>query len=127
MSDPEFLVEGLSWGFILAGSAFLLIGAFGVLRFPDFWSRLHAVSVMDSAGVILLLIGMAIQAGPTLIAVKLLIIGLFLFITGPTATHAVANAAFVSGLRPKEGDGLRSIVDAPTPAQDGDLQAADLS
>ena len=63
MSGLELLVEVLSWGFILSGSAFLLIGAFGVLRFPDFWSRLHAVSVMDSAGVILLLIGMAIQPG----------------------------------------------------------------
>ena len=111
MSIGGIFVEALSWVFILSGSVFLLIGAFGILRFPDFWSRLHAVSVMDSAGVILLLIGMAIQAGPTLIAVKLLIIGEFLFITGPTATHAVANAAFVSGLRPKEGQGLKSIVD----------------
>ena len=90
----------LSWILILAGSAFTLIGALGILRFPDFWSRLHAASVTDSAGVILLLAGMSLQAGWTLITAKLVIIFAFLFITGPTSTHAVANAALVSGLRP---------------------------
>lgn len=90
----------LSWILIIAGSAFTLVGALGILRFPDFWSRLHAASVTDSAGVILLLAGMSIQAGWTLIAAKLVIIFAFLFITGPTSTHAVANAALVSGLRP---------------------------
>jgi len=96
----------LSWVLIVAGSFFAVIGAVGTLRFPDFWSRLHAASITDSAGMILLLLGMGLQAGLSLIAVKLLIIGVFLFITGPTATHAVANAALVSGLRPKEADGL---------------------
>ncbi|MCL4116492.1 UNVERIFIED_CONTAM: hypothetical protein GTU68_046069, partial [Idotea baltica] len=86
---------------ILAGSFFSIIGALGGLRFPDFWSRLHAASVTDSGGMILLLAGMCIQAGIGLITVKLILIGLFLFITGPTATHAVANAAFVSGSKPE--------------------------
>jgi multicomponent Na+:H+ antiporter subunit G len=102
------IVEVLSWIFIVAGSFFAIVGAFGSLRFPDFWSRLHSVSITDSAGVILLLIGMCLQAGLTLITVKLIIIGVFLFITGPTATHAVANAAFVSGLRPEEAEGLKA-------------------
>ena len=66
------------------------------------------------AGVILMLSGMIIQAGWGLIAVKLLIIGVFLFITGPTSTHAVANAALVSGLRPKNYDDDTS--DDPDPA-----------
>ncbi len=107
MSAAETIVLVLSWIFILTGSFFTIIGAFGTWRFPDFWSRLHAASITDSAGVILLLVGMCLQAGPTLIAVKLIIIGVFLFITGPTATHAVANAALVSGLRPKEAEGLK--------------------
>jgi multicomponent Na+:H+ antiporter subunit G len=102
----ETLIEILSWFFIVSGSLFVVIGAVGTLRFPDFWSRLHAASITDSAGMILLVTGMCLQAGPTLITVKLLIIGLFLFITGPTSTHAVANAALVTGLRPKEGKGL---------------------
>ncbi len=90
---------------ILAGSIFLVTGALGLIRFPDFWSRLHALSVLDSAGVLLLLSGMCIQGGWSLITVKLVIIGLFLLITGPTATHALANAALVTGLRPLSGTG----------------------
>ena len=85
---------------IISGSFFVVVGAFGTYRFPDFWSRLHAASITDSAGVILLLFGMSVYSGLTLITFKLLVIGLFLFITGPTSTHAVANAALVSGLRP---------------------------
>ncbi|MGB5065832.1 MAG: monovalent cation/H(+) antiporter subunit G, partial [Albidovulum sp.] len=65
-----------------------------------------AASVSDSAGVILLLAGMCVYAGWGLVTVKLIVIGLVLFITGPTSTHAVANAALVSGLRPPEAKGL---------------------
>tara|TARA_B100001173_G_scaffold302313_1_gene303875 strand:- start:899 stop:1261 length:363 start_codon:yes stop_codon:yes gene_type:complete len=101
MSSLETVLQILSWALIISGSFFVVVGAIGTLRFPDFWARLHAASVTDSGGVILLLAGMCIQAGLTLITAKLLIIGLFLFITGPTSTHAVANAALVSGLRPK--------------------------
>ncbi|MBO6814694.1 MAG: monovalent cation/H(+) antiporter subunit G [Rhizobiaceae bacterium] len=101
MNGFDLLIDLLSWALILAGSAFLLIGAIGTLRFPDFWSRLHAVSVTDSAGMILLVLGMILQAGLTLVTVKLVLIGVFLFVTGPTATHAVANAALVSGFLPE--------------------------
>ena len=100
MTFPAPLIYILSWAMILAGSFFVIIGAVGILRFPDFWSRLHAASVTESAGMILLLIGMALQTGWTLIAFKLGVIGVFMLITGPTSTHAVANAALVSGLRP---------------------------
>ena len=100
MTGWEFVVEALSWILILSGGAFSAIGALGMLRFPDFWARLHAASVSESAGVILLLAGLALQAGWGLIAVKLILILAFIFITGPTATHAVANAAMTSGLKP---------------------------
>ena len=100
MTFPALLIDILSWAMILAGSFFVIIGAVGILRFPDFWSRLHAASVTESAGMILLLIGMALQTGWTLIAFRLGVIGVFMLITGPTSTHAVANAALVSGLRP---------------------------
>ncbi len=72
----------LSWALIVSGSIFTLIGAVGILRFPDFWSRLHAASITDSAGLILLLAGMCLHSGLTLVTVKLIIIGIFLFITG---------------------------------------------
>jgi len=96
----DIFLNFLCWVLIISGSFFVIVGAFGTYRFPDFWSRLHAASITDSAGVILLLIGMGVYSGLTLITFKLLVIGLFLFITGPTSTHAVANAALVSGLRP---------------------------
>jgi len=101
MKDLGLIADILGWAFILSGSIFMLIGAIGALRFPDFWTRLHAVSVTDTGGVLLLTAGMVMQSPEWLIAVKLVFIGVFLFITGPTASHAVANAALVSGLMPK--------------------------
>ena len=98
----ELLINILSWVLILLGSGLVLIGSFGFFRFPDFWSRLHAASVIDSGGMILIIVGMCFQAGLTLITVKLVLIAIFLVITGPTATHAVANAASVSGLMIKD-------------------------
>jgi multicomponent Na+:H+ antiporter subunit G len=100
---------------IISGSFFTVVGAVGILRFPDFWSRLHAASVSDSAGVILLLAGMCVYSGWSLITVKLIVIGLVLFVTGPTSTHAVANAALVTGLRPPEGKGLKGAEPEPLP------------
>ena len=120
MSFMDTAVTALSWFFILSGSFFVIVGAFGTLRLPDFWSRLHAASITDSAGVILLLLGMCMQAGFTLVTVKLIIIFLFLFITGPTATHAIANAALVSGLRPKEAKGFTGVEPEPLTKPEAD-------
>lgn len=98
----SLVIDIISWGFFLSGAFFLFVGSLGMLRLPDFWSRLHAASIIDSAGVGLILAGMMLQTGFTLVTVKTLIIVGFLLITGPTATHAVANAAFVSGSRPQD-------------------------
>ena len=102
MMTVELLLNILSWALILLGSGLVLIGSFGFFRLPDFWSRLHAASVIDSGGMILIILGMCFQAGLSLITVKLFLIAIFLIITGPTATHAVANAALVSGLMIKD-------------------------
>ena len=98
MMMVELTINIVSWVLILLGSGLVFIGSLGFFRFPDFWSRLHAASVIDSGGMILLILGMCFQAGFSLITVKLFLIAIFLVITGPTATHAVANAALVSGL-----------------------------
>ena len=97
----ETIIDVASWALMLAGGFFLLVGALGLIRLPDFWSRLHAASIIDSAGAFLILLALALQAGLTLVTLKLALIALFLFITGPTASHAVANAAFVAGSRPR--------------------------
>ncbi len=120
MSVIDIAINYLSWALILSGSFFALTGAIGTIRFPDFWSRLHAASVTDSAGVILMFAGMCLQSGFTLVTVKLIIIGIFLFITGPTSTHAVANAALVSGLRPKEAHGMTGVEPEPLVKSEND-------
>lgn len=94
------LINILSWGCLLAGGAFCAIGALGLVRMPDFYTRMHAASVTETLGAGLLLLGMMLQAGPNLIAVKLLMIGLLIFFTSPTATHALAKAARERGLQP---------------------------
>lgn len=97
----------LSWGCLIAGGLFCVIGAFGLVRMPDFYTRMHAASVVDTLGAGLILLGLVLQAGLTLVGAKLLIIGLLLFFAGPTATHALARAAMTRGLAPllasKEG------------------------
>lgn len=97
----ELAADVVSWAFILAGSAGIVVSALGLVRLPDFYTRLHAGGVTDTLGAELMIIGLAIQSGFSLITVKLFIIGLFLFFTGPTATHATANAAWVAGLKPR--------------------------
>ena len=98
MITLDLFINVVSWASIVLGSFLVLLGSIGFFRFPDFWSRLHAASVIDSGGMILIVLGMAFQAGFTLVTVKLALIAIFLIITGPTATHAIANAARVSGL-----------------------------
>ena len=98
---PVDLLRDIASGIAFAvGSIFLLIGAFGMIRLPDVWSRLHAAGIVDTVGAELILVGMMIQAGFTQATLKLALISLFLFVTSPTATHAVANAAFIAGIRP---------------------------
>jgi multicomponent Na+:H+ antiporter subunit G len=107
----QLAADILSWFFIIAGSAGIVIAAFGLVRLPDFYTRLHAGGVTDTLGAEMILIGLAIQSGFTLVTVKLMIIGMFLIFTGPTATHATANAAWVAGLKPR----LAERSDEPTP------------
>ncbi len=93
-------LDALSWIFLVAGGAFSIIGAVGLLRMPDFYTRMHAASVTDTLGAGLLLAGLALQAGLTLVTVKLLFLGLFIFFTSPAAAHALAQAALRRGLEP---------------------------
>jgi len=103
MASVQIFVDGLSWACLIIGSVFSMIGGIGILRFPDFYTRMHAAGITDTMGAGFILLGLILQAGPTLVAVKLLLIGVFLFFTSPTSTHAVAQAALSSGLEPLLG------------------------
>ena len=96
----SLLFDLISWAFVLSGGFFTVVGAFGLLRMPDVYTRLHASGVLDPFGVSLILIGLMVQAGLTLVTVKLIfLVGLLLF-TSPVACHALARAALHHGIRP---------------------------
>ena len=89
-----------------AGGVFCVIGAIGMLRMPDFFTRAHAGSVVETLGAGLILAGLIVDAGFTLAAGKLVILGAFIFFASPTATHALAKAAY--------GKGVAAIADGST-------------
>ncbi len=103
MSYDSF-IDVLSWIALVAGGFFFVVGAIGLNRLPDVFTRMHATSVSDTLGAGLLITGMMLQAGPTLVSVKLVFILLVLFMTGPIATHALAQAALQDDLEPLIGD-----------------------
>lgn len=96
----DLALDILSWILLMAGSALAIIGAIGIIRLPDMFSRMHAASVLETGGAGLILLGLILQAGFTLVAVKLLMIGAFLFFTSPTSSHALARAALEDGEKP---------------------------
>jgi len=99
------IVDMISWFLLVAGALFCVIGGIGVLRFPDFYSRLHGAGVTDTLGAGLVLTGLMVQGGLSMVTVKLVMILAFLWLTSPTATHSVAKAARSSGLEPVTEDG----------------------
>jgi multicomponent Na+:H+ antiporter subunit G len=94
------VIDVASWILLVTGGLFCIVGAVGLLRMPDFYTRVHAASVTDTLGAGLILLGLILQAGWTLVAAKLVMIGLLIFFTSPAATHALARAALGRGLKP---------------------------
>jgi multicomponent Na+:H+ antiporter subunit G len=107
------LVDGLSWVLLVGGGFFYLVGAVGLTRMPDVFTRMHAVSVGDTLGAGLLVAGMVLQAGPTLVAAKLIVILLVLLYTGSVATHALARAALQDDLNPLISGPDGSLAETP--------------
>lgn len=106
-------LDTLSWLMLSAGSVFVLAGGIGALRLPDLRSRLHATSLTDSLGTLLILGGIIVQAGFTLAAAKLITILVFLLLTSPTASYALANASRTSGSEPTLSAGDEDSETAP--------------
>ena len=94
------LLDAISWLCLAAGGVFCVIGAAGLVRMPSFFTRMHAASLIDTLGAGLILLGLMLQAGFTLVTLKLVVIGLLLLFASPTATHALAKAAVARGVDP---------------------------
>ncbi len=86
-------VDVLSWACLLLGTGFALIGAIGIIRLPDVFARMHGAGMIDTLGAAMILLGLMLQAGLTLVTVKLILIGVFLFFTSPATTFALAPMA----------------------------------
>ena len=92
-----------SWIALVGGGFFCVVGGIGLIRMPDFYTRMHAASVAETLGAGLILLGLMLQAGFTLVAVKLAIIGMLILFTSPAATNALAKAGLARGLQPLLG------------------------
>jgi multicomponent Na+:H+ antiporter subunit G len=99
------VLEGISIVFLLAGAFFTLVGGIGVLRLPDFYTRLHGAGITDTLGAGLILTGLMVQADSFLTVFKLVTVLFFMWITSPTSTHALARSALTNGLEPELDEG----------------------
>ena len=96
----EQITNIISWGLIVFGAFFMISGSLGILRMPDFFTRLHPAGLTDSFGAPLILLGVAVHFGFSLLSGKIILLVLLLLITNPTATHVLSQAAIVAKLKP---------------------------
>ena len=109
----------LAAGFLGLGVLTMLVSAFGVVRFPDFYTRLHAAGKGDTLGQGLVLFGLLLIAGFGFDAFKLAVIIFFVMILNATATHGLARAGWLAGMRPWIGG------EDPAPQREGQMTQAD--
>lgn len=91
-------IDIVSWVCLVGGAVFCVIGGIGLVRLPDLYTRTHAATITDTLGASLILIGLAVQAGPGLTALKLLMVLAFLLYTSPVGGHALVAAAYAGGV-----------------------------
>lgn len=97
----DLAITVLSAGLLIGGGVFGVIGGLGLLRFPDFYTRLHAAGMTDTLVALMITTGLILQTGLSLLTLKLVLILLFLLFTTPTASHALARAALADDVPPQ--------------------------
>lgn len=116
----DWIIWAVSWLLMLTGCVFILAGGVGLMRMPDLYTRLHAASVTDTGGAIFLVLGMVLQAlfvyDNPMAAIKVTLVLIFTLFTAPTASHALAKTALLSGHVPTDENG-DPILDSPETAQ----------
>lgn len=93
-------IDLLSAALVLAGAAYFFAGTVGMLRFPDVYSRLHALTKGDNVGLGLTILGLAIRAESLAVIGKLLLIWMLVLLGGATASHLIARASLQRGIKP---------------------------
>ena len=101
MEILRFIADSL----VLIGTIVIIIGLIGVYRMPDFFTRLHAASIIDTMGTMMITLGLTLYEGLNLISIKLLLIMAFILITTPAAAHALAKSALHGNLKPLLDEG----------------------
>lgn len=108
----EFAIDVLSWILLVSGSFFAIVGGIGIVRMPEFFSRLHGGGITDTLGAALIILGLFLQAIPVgatagselssgwLVAIKLMMILFFLLLTSPASCHALAKSGLSQGIKP---------------------------
>ena len=94
------LIDILNWISLTTGSFFVVVGAIGLYRMPDVYTRMHSAGIIDTVGAGLLIFGMILQAGISLVSLKLLVLLALFFFFSPVATHALSRAALHAGIEP---------------------------
>jgi len=116
----DWLIWAVSWLLILTGCVFIVSGGIGLIRMPDLYTRLHAASVTDTGGSIFIVLGLLLQAvfvfENPMAAIKVVLVLFFTLFTSPTASHALAKTALLSGHIPTDENG-EPILDSPEKAQ----------
>lgn len=94
------LLDYITVALLSAGTVFFIAGSTGVLRFPDVYTRLHAITKADNLGLGFIVIALALRSGSGIIAAKLVLIWVLVLVSGATASHLIAEAARTSGVQP---------------------------
>jgi multicomponent Na+:H+ antiporter subunit G len=112
---------------LMSGLIFFTGGAVGIIRFPDFYSRLHPAGKLDTMGLFMSAIGLSLyifsdfSLGSMMTAIKIILIVVFIFITSPTATHAIVDAGVRAGLKPWTKEEETATPDFQKKGEDNDI------
>jgi multicomponent Na+:H+ antiporter subunit G len=93
-------IDLLSAVLLLGGAAFFFAGTVGMLRFPDVYSRLHALTKGDNVGLGLTVLGLAVRADSFAVVGKLVLVWMLVLLAGATASHLIARSSLRRGIKP---------------------------
>lgn len=105
------MISWLAGVLLLLGALFMLIGAIGIFRFPDFYTRMHAATKATSLGMGLMLAGVAAHFAGWVVLVKAFLVMLFIFLTTPVAAHAISRAAHRQGVEKWSGTAMDEMAE----------------